>query len=129
MAAARILIVDDEPDIVVFLSSFLEDEGYDVASAEDSVSAMAWLEREIPDLILVDVRMPGRSGLDLIVNLRRDGRLSDIPLLLITGDDRVLEDGCRTYLYAHRVSRGPDAVLGKPIVPAELLAVVKRLTG
>ena len=128
MAPKQILVVDDEPDITTYLSSFLEDNGYTVLCAEDATVALSLLECYVPDLILVDVMMPGRSGLDFLVTVRRDPRLGNIPLLLVTGNDRVLEDACRSYLRNHEGVRGPDAFLPKPVVQKELLALAEKLT-
>ena len=92
----RILVVDDDPDVTEYLASFLEDEGYEVASAGDERAALEEVERASPDAILIDVMLPGRSGLDLLVRLRRDPRWAGIPLVLVTGDDSVLKDDCRS---------------------------------
>jgi CheY-like chemotaxis protein len=127
MRGNKILVVDDDPDIVDYLSSFLEDHGYDVASALDSATALSRVGKFRPDAILVDVLMPGRSGLDLLVTLRRDPRWCDIPLVVITGSDRILQDDCQSYLGAHDGVRGPDGVLGKPVDRDTLLAVLKHL--
>jgi CheY-like chemotaxis protein len=123
----KILAVDDDPDVVEYLSSFLEDEGYEVAVASDERSALTSLERFDPDAILIDVMLPGRSGLDLLVRLRRDPRRSEIPLVLVTGDDGVLRDECRSYLESHHGVRGPDHVLGKPLDRDALLEVLKTM--
>ena len=106
----RILVVDDDPDVIEYLSSFLEDEGYQVESAGDETTALAAVERLRPDAILIDVLMPGRSGLDLLVRLRQDSRWSDIPLVVVTGSDRILQDDCQSYLGSHQDVRGPDGV-------------------
>lgn len=127
--AKRILVVDDDPDTVLYLSSYLEDEGYEVATAEDATAAITELGSFEPDAILVDVMMPGRSGLDLLVQLRRDARWQQIPVLVITGDDNLLEEKFRSYLGSHEGVRGPDGVLGKPVDLVALLATVERLTG
>jgi len=127
MRGNKILVVDDDPDIVDYLSSFLEDNGYDVATAQDSATALSTVDRFRPDAILVDVLMPGRSGLDLLVTLRRDPRWCDIPLVVITGSDKILQDDCQSYLGAHDGVRGPDGVLGKPVDRNTLLAVLKHL--
>jgi two-component system sensor histidine kinase/response regulator len=123
----RILVVDDDPDVVEYLSSFLEDEGYEVVAARDERSALAEVERSNPDLILIDVMLPGRSGLDLLVRLRRDPRWGGIPLVLVTGDDDVLKDECRSYLETHLDVRGPDRVLGKPMERDLLLSVLREM--
>jgi CheY-like chemotaxis protein len=123
----RILVVDDDPDVVEYLSSFLEDEGYEVAAAGDERMALAEVERSRPDAVLIDVMLPGRSGLDLLVRLRRDSRWAEIPLVLVTGDDSVLRDECRSYLETHQDIRGPDRVLGKPMERDLLLSVLKEV--
>jgi two-component system sensor histidine kinase/response regulator len=123
----RVLVVDDDPDVVEYLSSFLEDEGYEVASAGDERAALEEVERSIPDAILIDVMLPGRSGLDLLVRLRRDPRLTETPLVLVTGDDSVLKDECRSYLETHQDVRGPDRVLGKPMERDLLLSVLREV--
>jgi len=123
----RILVVDDDPDVIEYLSSFLEDEGHEVAAAGDEGSALAEMERSSPDVVLIDVMLPGRSGLDLLVCLRRDPRWSGIPLVLATGDDNVLKDECRSYLETHQDVRGPDHVLGKPMDRDLLLSVLREV--
>jgi len=124
----RVLVVDDDPDIQEYLSFLLQDHGYDVRVASDSAAAMETLRGFRPDVILVDVLLPGRSGLDLLVHLRRSEAWSAIPLVVVTGNDQVLQDYCQSYLGGHRDVRGPDGVLGKPLDRNALLAVVKHLT-
>ena len=128
MDGNKILVVDDDSDILEYLSSFLEDHGFDVASAKDAAAALSTVDRFRPDAILIDVLMPGRSGLDLLVTLRRDERWCDIPLVVVTGSDKILEDDCQSYLGSHHDIRGPDGVLGKPIDPKALLSVVQHVT-
>lgn len=129
MSATRVLVVDDDPDIVDYLQSFLEDEGYEVGSAADSVSALEELDRFAPDVVLLDVLLPGRSGLDLLVSIRRSPRWGETPLVVVTGNDLVLQDDCQSYLGAHAGVRGPDGVLGKPVDRRTLVAVLRYLTG
>ena len=93
MAPKQILVVDDEPDITTYLSSFLEDNGYTVLCAEDATVALSLLECYVPDLILVDVMMPGRSGLDFLVTVRRDPRLGNIPQAMQTAPIQTLPTG------------------------------------
>ena len=125
-----VLIVDDDPDVTVYLSSLLEDHGYRVAQANSVEAALAGLSDGChAQVVLVDVLMPGRSGLDLLVTLRRDPRWGRLPLVVMTGMDQILQDDCQTYLGQHRDVRGPDAVIGKPIDPATLLRVLARVTG
>ena len=125
MSEHRILVVDDDPDIVDYLTSFLEDCGYEVDSADGVTAALGALDRCMPSAVLIDVMLPGRSGLDLLVRLRRDERYRELPLLVVTGNDQILEDDCQSYLGAHEGVCGSDGVLGKPIDRETLLAVLE----
>jgi CheY-like chemotaxis protein len=124
----RALVVDDDPDIVVYLTSYLEDNGWETRSTADAAHALALLETYRPDVVLADVLLPGRSGLDLLVTLRRDPRWRDLAIVMITGIDEILQHDCASYLVGHDDVPGPDAVLGKPIDPVTLLAVLGELT-
>ena len=127
MTGKSVLVVDDDPDIVAYLTSFLEDHGYEARAASDAGRALAVLGGFRPDAILVDVLMPGRSGLDLLVTLRRDPALRGIPLVVVTGMDQLLEDDCQSYLASQAGVAGPDAVLGKPVDGRALLSVLGLL--
>lgn len=125
---AKILVVDDDPDTVVYLSSLLEDHGYLVEGASDADDALELLEHFAPDAMLLDVVMPGRSGMDLLVTIRSDERWAELPLAIVTGHDELLADQGRSYMSSHPGLRGPDAVVGKPIVRDQLLAMLTRMT-
>jgi CheY-like chemotaxis protein len=124
MAGRRVLVVDDDVDTVVYLTALLEDNGHQVSSAPDAETAAAELERFPVDTVLMDVMMPGRSGLDLLVRLRRDPRWREIRVIVVTGNDQVVQDGGKSYLSLHDGVRGADAVLGKPIDPEALLGLL-----
>ncbi|MHC4512568.1 MAG: response regulator [Planctomycetota bacterium] len=124
---ARILVVDDDPDVVDYMTSVLEDHGYQVDSARNAAEALSKLEESRPSTVILDVLLPGRSGLDLLVTLRRDPRWWDIPLVVITGSDQFLEDDCESYLSSFEGVRGPDGVLGKPVDRHALLSILRVL--
>lgn len=128
MEAKRILVVDDDPDIVDYLGFFLEDHGYEVSSADRSASALAALEEFNPDAVIVDVIMPGRSGLDLLVHIRQDTKWADVPVVVLTGNDSIVQDNGRTYLMGYDLERGADCVLAKPVDQNELIECLARLT-
>ena len=117
----KVLAVDDDADTLVYMSTFLEDNGYEVHTADDSRAALAVLEDYDPDVIILDVLMPGRSGLDLLVKLRKAPRWCDKRLILLTGNDKVVQNGGRNYLAGHGDIRGADAVLSKPLDKQALL--------
>jgi len=123
----RVLVVEDDPDIADYMASFLEDEGYVVTSASRCSTALATMDEFRPDVILIDALLPGKSGLELLVTLRRDPRWSSLPLVVVTGNDKLLEDDCQSYLGAHAGVRGPDGVLGKPVDRTALKAVINKL--
>jgi CheY-like chemotaxis protein len=127
MSAPRVLVVDDDPDILEYVSSFLEDHGYEVAVASRASSALAALDSSPPDAMLLDVLLPGRSGLKLLTTIRRDRRYADLPVVVVTGNDRLLEDDCQSYIGSHDGIRGPDGVLGKPIDRDALLRILAHL--
>ena len=121
----RVLVVDDDQDTSDYLSVLLADNGYEVRTAADEEAALLQLEQFPADTVIMDVMMPGRSGLDLLVKLRRSTRWSDLSVIVVTGNDRVLEDHGRSYLSSHKGIQGPDAVLGKPVDPQALLRALE----
>jgi DNA-binding response OmpR family regulator len=123
----RVLIVEDDPDIVDYLSFFLEDEGYEVRSASRCSTARDMMGNFKPEVVLIDALLPGKSGLELLVSLRQDPEWSELPLVVVTGNDELLRDDCQSYLGAHEGVRGPDGVLGKPVDRESLLSVLSAL--
>ena len=128
MALKRVLVVDDDPDIVDYLGFFLEDEGYEVSSANRSSSALTALDEFEPDAVIVDVVLPGRSGLDLLVHIRQNERWSEVPIIVLTGNDAIVQDNGKNYLAGFQLERGADLVLAKPVDRDALVAVLGRLT-
>jgi len=121
----RVLVVDDDQDTTDYLSVLLADNGHDVRTAEDAATAISQLEDFPADTVIMDVMMPGPSGLGLLVKLRSNPRWRDLPVIVVTGNDRVLEDHGKSYLASHKGLRGPDAVLGKPVDPDALLRLLE----
>ena len=129
MVSARVLVVDDDPDIIDYFSSFLGDLGYEVRSAPNGESALAMLGDFNPNIVLLDVLMPGKSGLDLLVRIRRHPHWRDLPVVVVTGNDQILGDDCRSYLSSFDDVAGPDAVLGKPVDREVLVRLLEELSG
>jgi putative two-component system response regulator len=118
--APRILVVDDHPTIAGLMSQLLTQRGYDVVTAADAEQAEAEVRRQAPDLILSDVRMPGKSGYELCRELKADPATRLIPFVLITG----LSDSADK---VEGIEAGADDFLNKPVLAEELTARVKSL--
>ncbi len=127
MDAKKILVVDDEPDTIVYVTAVLEDNAYQVSSAHNAEKGMELLEKDPPDLIIVDVMMPGASGLDFIQQIRRHPLHSDLPVLVVTGKGEILKNKCRSFLECSGV-RPPDEILEKPFDPKDLIKAIDALS-
>ena len=115
---SRILIVDDEPEIVRGLEDNLRFEGYQTSTAADGREALAVAAREAPDLILLDIMMPGLSGWDVCRELRGQG--IDVPIIMLTARG---EEGDRV----RGLELGADDYITKPFSLRELLARVRAV--
>ena len=115
---SRILIVDDEPEIVRGLEDNLRFEGYQTSTAADGREALAVAAREAPDLILLDIMMPGLSGWDVCRELRSRG--IDVPIIMLTARG---EEGDRV----RGLELGADDYITKPFSLRELLARVRAV--
>src|SRR5205809_79424 len=112
-AAPRILVVEDEDTMVAGLDYALKREGYDVSIARDGESALASLRSSAPDLMLLDVMLPRRSGFDVLAALRREGR--GVPVILLTAKGEEIDK-------VKGFDLGADDYVTKPFSLAELLA-------
>ncbi len=115
----HILVVDDSPDNVFLIQTILEEEGYAISAAEDGASALAEIEQAPPDLVLLDVMMPGMDGFEVTRRIRQDTKLPFIPILLITAHD--------SPKVAQGLDMGADDFIRKPVEVDELLARVRSL--
>lgn len=117
MTTARVLIADDSLVIRAVVRSGLEEEGYDVVEAVDGVTALAQCRNDPPDVVLLDVEMPGLDGYEVLSELKDDACLMDIPVVFLTS--RATTTDIVTGLRG-----GAHDYLKKPFEPAELLARV-----
>jgi two-component system OmpR family response regulator len=115
--STKILVVDDDPELTALLQSYLGSQGYAVDAAADGVEMQRKLEANPPDMLILDLMLPGENGLTLCRNLRAVSRL---PILMLTarGDDMDRIIG---------LEMGADDYLAKPFNPRELLARVKSI--
>jgi DNA-binding NarL/FixJ family response regulator len=118
--AKRLLLVDDEPNLLRAVAVSLRSGGYEVMTARSGRDALATLAETIPDLIISDIRMPGMDGYTLVHRIRSSPRTSLIPIIFLTAKDEKTDrvEGFRT---------GVDAYIAKPFEPDELLAVITSI--
>jgi Fe-S oxidoreductase/ActR/RegA family two-component response regulator len=117
----KILVVDDEPDFVTFLQTLLEDNDFEVITATSGAAGLEKARSEKPDLITLDVTMPGKSGVQVYRDIRSDPDISHIPICIVTG---VVE--FRQLMYQKTV-QAPEGFLRKPIDNDVFLATVNRV--
>ena len=117
MAAKSILVVDDEKRIVEIVRAYLEREGYRVTAAYEGDTALELARREHPDLIVLDLMLPGVSGWDICRALRKE---SDVPIIMLTARDDVTDRVVGLEL-------GADDYVTKPFEPKELVSRVKAV--
>jgi two-component system alkaline phosphatase synthesis response regulator PhoP len=115
MSTAKILIVDDEPSILNLISSYLQAEGYEHLTASDGPSGLKAAQTYKPDLIVLDINLPGMDGLELLTRLRRE---SDVYVIMLTAKAEEMDK-------VIGLSVGADDYLTKPFSPRELMARIK----
>jgi len=121
LAGRRILVADDEPDFVTFISTVLQDNGATVFEAFDGVSALEMARKEQPDLMTLDITMPGKSGDEVFELMRNDPELRSIRVCIITGQPEL-----RRVIY-DRAVRPPEGFIDKPIDEESLLLNVRKI--
>lgn len=117
-AMPRILVVDDEPHITEVVRAYLARDGHEVVTAADGDTALRLALDEGPDLVVLDVMLPGRSGFDVLRELRRSG--SGVPVLMLTARDDVIDRVAGLEI-------GADDYVTKPFEPRELVARVSAI--
>ena len=120
MSKTRILLVDDYPDALEIWGLYLRAQGYEVETAEDGLEAVAKAQAMLPDVIVLDLELPGITGFEAAVRLRRARSTAAIPLIAATGYSHVKQ------LNQAKAS-GFDSIMVKPCEPAALVAEIERL--
>lgn len=120
MSHKQIVVVEDEPDILEVLSYNLKREGFEVETSLDGAKGLDLIQQKLPDLVLLDLMLPGMDGLDICRHLKSNGRTQHIPIIMVTAkgeeSDVVLGLGI-----------GADDYIAKPFSPKELIARVKAV--
>ena len=118
--AKEILIVDDEPSIVVPIQFLMEQQGYSVLIAENGHDALDMIYKYVPDLVLLDIMLPGIDGYEVCEIVRLNPKLRGVKVIFLTAKGREVE-------IAKGLALGADAYITKPFSNAELVAKVKMV--
>ena len=132
---AKILVVDDDPDFLLVCRTVLQEAGYRVMEAVNGQIALQTMRKEKPDLILLDLMMPKKSGIVMFQELRKDPDMSNTPVIVVTGISEVTGVDFRNFMYKQPLrdekkfveTTGltkytiPDGYVEKPIDPDELV--------
>lgn len=120
MHSKKILIVEDEKEAVALLEGFLRDEGFTaIESANDGISATRKASKFLPDLVLLDIKIPGGDGISVLKKMKQTASLAKVPIIVITG---VTDDTMKKRL----LSTGISAYFQKPYKPEVLIAEIKK---
>lgn len=125
--AKKVLVVDDDPNLLTYLKALLEDNGYEVITAKDGDEGLEKSKAEKPDAISLDLLMPGKTGIKMFRELRKDNELKTIPILVVTGVSSEYQafSNFKKFIYDRNIP-GPEAYLEKPINKENFLAQIKK---
>jgi two-component system alkaline phosphatase synthesis response regulator PhoP len=118
----KILVVDDEPDALEQIASILEDNGATIVRARDGDEAIELARKEKPDLMTLDLAMPGKSGVEVFVEVRKDPELCRIPICIITGRPEM-----RKLIYERPAHTPPEGYLDKPVTEKVLIRNIRKI--
>lgn len=121
----KILVVDDEPDVISYLCSLLSDNGYATVSAKDGKEGMAVAKKEMPDLVCLDISMPEESGVRMLRNIQGDKATANIPVVIVSGVDPRFEDFIKT----RKQVTPPAGYFEKPIDRDKFIETIRKILG
>jgi CheY-like chemotaxis protein len=122
LAGYSVLVVDDEEDTRIYLTTVLEDYGARVETAEDGEQALARAREAPPDLITLDLEMPGKDGVATFIELRDEPRTREIPVCIISGRPEM-----RKLIYERPATPPPEGYLDKPVDEEALLLNLRKV--
>ena len=127
MPKKKILIIDDEPDVITYLTAVLEANGYDSFAVSEIKSAMDKVKEIRPDLICLDIVMPGETGISFYSKLRQEKDFNSIPVIIISGMVETEKFDFHSYVSDDSISK-PDCYIEKPINVDYFIQKVEELT-
>jgi CheY-like chemotaxis protein len=125
----KVLLVDDEPDAVDFAKEIIESMGHSVVYAHDGDSGIEKMRREKPDLVILDVQMPGKDGFQVFAAIKQDDELKSTPVIMLTGIKEKVGLGFSADDMGKYMGEKPADYVEKPIEPAKLKDAVNKVLG
>jgi CheY-like chemotaxis protein len=123
-----VLVIDDEDDVTTYLSTLLSNHGFNARCANSAAQGLKQLEASRPDLILLDLMMPDKTGIVLFNKIKKDARYQDIPIIIVTGIHEHFAEDYKDFFEKLKI-RKPSAFFEKPVNPDELIKTVKQELG
>ena len=118
-----VLVIDDEPEILMLAEMRLKANGYDVVSVLNGSKAIETIDQMRPDLILLDLLMPGMDGFEVCENIKNNDKTKDIPIIIVTAASGTPDISERCY------AAGADGIIAKPYNAQELIDKIKKQLG
>jgi len=131
-----VLVVDDDPEVIDYISAILDDHQMKAMSASNGKEAMRRVRESKPDIILLDLMMPKQSGLGFFNELKKNELYKDIPVIVVSGASKVTGVDMKSYIYDKEFSgqkqkvvgtdAKPEAYVEKPVDPEKLIETIKK---
>jgi len=121
----KVLVIDDEEDVVTYLSTLLEDNGYTVITARDGEEALRKVRSERPDAVTLDITMPEKSGVRFYREVKEDDELKNIPVIIVTGVSNYFE----RFITSRKQVPPPEGYIQKPVDKQEMLDTLRKVIG
>ena len=134
--ARKILVIDDEPDALTYIETVLADNGYEAITTTSAIDTLQIAKKEKPDLILLDLIMPQKSGISLFRELKTDPELKGIPVVVVSGVSQVTGADFRDFSFklsspsqegGQTTYVRPEGFVEKPVDPTELVRVINEV--
>jgi len=127
----KILVIDDEKDTVIYMETLLQDNGYETVSANNGLEGMEKAKSEKPDLVILDVSMPEKSGMRFFKEFKSDSVLKAIPVVFVTGVTGYAgdKDALRKFIGSRGSIPDPEGFFSKPIERDEFLKKIGEILG
>ncbi len=123
--AKTVLVVDDDPDALTYLTTLLADNGFSAVSARDGSEALRSIAEHRPDLVTLDITMPEKSGVAVYRAIKEDEHLKQVPVIIVTG----VSDDFQKFISSRKQVPPPEGYLRKPVDADEFLRLVNSLIG